>query len=504
MGTIPAPDIFEEAQQVANAPMNAMAEYARVAALKQQTALAQQETQASTLQNQQTQAVNQAYKDAFKPDANGKMQLDMDSLQQSLAQNGHGAAIPGIIEGITKYKQSIGSLQEQQQKIQDGARDAMGNLGYAIQQAKYDPQLVHTLIQDELNDPALGPQQKQQVLQLQGLVTSNPNAIKPLADQWVAQSPAQQQREIERQKAVAAQTAAAAEALKGRFKEVNGALYDLGDGDNPKLVTPQDSADPAQWNKLVDLVAPPTGANQMLNSRTKSEVNFYLKQGNMKAAQDAITKAGEQIGSIEKDIAVATNPQIQGGKVAVATAEGQARANVEAQMARGSNAELANVPPRLVTAATGAADKADTDFANAKSISDRLAQVVAEARGGNKVAYQILPQEGALQVTTSQGVHRINMAEIQNYGGGSLWDSIKGKAGKILSGQSIPANILDDMEKMQGLMAKGSQEKYENTLSSINKRYGSTFSPVEMKNTVSPANTDFFSQFGGKPRNQNP
>lgn len=200
---------------------------------------------------------------------------------------------------------------------------------------------------------------------------------------------------------------------------------------------------------------------------------------------------------IQKDIAVATNPQIQAGKEAVAKAEGEARANIEAQIARGSSAALANVPPHLVPAATAAATKAGDDYAQAKSVADRIAEVMADARKGNKVAYQLLPQEGALQVTTSQGVHRINMAEIQNYGGGSLWDSIKAKAGKALTGESIPKNILDDMEQMQTLMSEGSRSKYLNTLATVNQNYGSTFKPVEMEG-LKPTSNDFFSKFGGK------
>jgi hypothetical protein len=71
------------------------------------------------------------------------------------------------------------------------------------------------------------------------------------------------------------------------------------------------------------------------------------------------------------------------------------------------------------------------------------------ARSGNVVSYQLIPQEGALQITTSQGVHRINMAEIQNYGGGSIFQRMEGNFGKQLTGASIPSSVLSDMEAMQ-------------------------------------------------------
>jgi hypothetical protein len=52
MGTIPAPNIADEAGQIAAAPVNAYAEYARAAQLKQQTQLAAAQTQGAQQENQ--------------------------------------------------------------------------------------------------------------------------------------------------------------------------------------------------------------------------------------------------------------------------------------------------------------------------------------------------------------------------------------------------------------------------------------------------------------------
>jgi hypothetical protein len=230
MGTIPAPNIPQDIAVASQ--QNSAAEYARVAALKQQTAQSQQQTQqaaamgpgqlqmqqeqvrAAQMQNAQVDAMNRAYQGAFKPDANGNMALDTDALQQSLAQNHAGSAIPQIMKGITDYQTAVATHQEQMQKIQTGARDTLGNLGYTIQQAKYDPQLVHTLLADELNDPSLPPQQKQQIAQMQQQIAQNPALIQQMADQWVSQSPAQQAKEIQRQEAAAKATTAGAEQQK--------------------------------------------------------------------------------------------------------------------------------------------------------------------------------------------------------------------------------------------------------------------------------------------------
>jgi len=178
-----------------------------------------------------------------------------------------------------------------------------------------------------------------------------------------------------------------------------------------------------------------------------------------------------------KSEAAATLPY----KVATARAEGEARADIQAKIARGSNAALAEVPPHLVAPASAAANKAGEDYAQAQSVTQRLNAMMDAARRGNVVSYQVLPEEGTLQITTSQGVHRINQAEIQQYaGGGSLWQRMMGHVGKTLTGESIPKSVLDDMAEIQKIQSQGSQLKYNNSLKTINQTYGAKFQPVEM------------------------
>jgi hypothetical protein len=215
------------------------------------------------------------------------------------------------------------------------------------------------------------------------------------------------------------------------------------------------------------------------------------------AAQKVIPEGGglspDTKQQVAKDVAVATNPQIQQGKVQVAAAEGAAKAAQEAKTARGSNAALAQVSPHLVGPASAAANKAGEDYAQAQSVTQRLNAMMDAARKGNVVSYQVLPEEGTLQITTSQGVHRINQAEIQQYaGGGSLWQRMQGHLGKALSGKSIPSSVLDDMQEIQKIQSEGSQLKYNNSLKTINQTYGADFKPVqmdEMKTVQSQAGT---------------
>lgn len=212
-----------------------------------------------------------------------------------------------------------------------------------------------------------------------------------------------------------------------------------------------------------------------------------------KAAQGVIPEGGGLSADAQEKIQadVAARKAEQPLEIAKAVAQGQAVALMQQKIAEGSGAALAGVPAHLVAPATAAANKAGTDYAQAQSVSERLKEMMDAAKNGNVVSYQLIPQEGALQVTTSQGVHRINMAEIQNYGGGSLWQRLEGHLGKQITGESIPASVLKDMEEMQKIQAEGSQTKYENDLKIVNQTYGSKFKPVELEpiksSTASPA-----------------
>jgi hypothetical protein len=253
---------------------NALAEYTRAAQEKQQTALLQQQTVAAQQQNQATQAVNQAYQGAFKKDANGNMTLDTDGLQQALAANGHGAAVPAVMKGILDYQTAKTAQQEQLQKLQAGGADALGSLGYALQQANYDPQLAHTIIQDHLNDPGLDPQHRQQLVQEQQAIAQNPALIKQMADQWVAQSPAQQAKNIERQKAEADTTKAGASQQEADTK--------------------QQEADQKNWEVVAPLgvrVNKVTGEQQPINGAAMSP---QMMEGKYVALQQKLN-SGQQL-----------------------------------------------------------------------------------------------------------------------------------------------------------------------------------------------------------------
>ena len=167
----------------------------------------QEQLKAAQYASAQRAAMDAAYKKAVTVDANGQPNIDTDVLQKTLADAGHGSAIPGILENVTKFQQSKAALTESMQKIQSNGQDMAGNIAKAIQQAKYDPSLAHTLL-DTL------PQGNPQIQQLRQLIDSDPATFRQHVDAAVAQSPSQQKMQNE-------QTVAGIRANNPAMQEMN-------------------------------------------------------------------------------------------------------------------------------------------------------------------------------------------------------------------------------------------------------------------------------------------
>jgi hypothetical protein len=59
-------------------------------------------------------------------------------------------------------------------------------------------------------------------------------------------------------------------------------------------------SDPESVLAQVDKIVPPTGPNATLNMRTKSQLMFALRRGDIDGAKDALKQAAEHIGAVEK------------------------------------------------------------------------------------------------------------------------------------------------------------------------------------------------------------
>jgi hypothetical protein len=467
LSTIPLPALAVQPPQQPQNPLEQYGNLVRLQSLLGSQQLQRQQIQQNALSLQDQENVRKFAPNYIQKDANGKITgYDTDGYFNALM----GAGVnPSTITTMRnqqaeaiKNQAAAGSAQlDLQDKKNDQAYQILEGVRSTVQAPNVDPNTIQTAYRNAL------PR-----LQQLGIDTS----------QYPAQFPGSDALDrfeagLGMHKQIIADAKTVAETQK------NAAQAAL---DQIKVNLSRNSK-PGDFDNVIDQAAPPNGANAALNQRTKGLVNFALQRGDIDSANRAITEMSNQLGAVEKE----TNPQVQAGKVAVATAEGQARANIEAQMLRGSNAAVSNVPPHLVAAATADATKAGTEFAQAQSVTQRLNAMMQAARQGNVIAYQVIPEEGTLQITTSQGVHRINKTEIDQYaGGGSAWDRLVGHVGRQLTGQSIPSNVLDDMARIQQIQADGARSKYENSLKVINQSYGSTFKPVDIgQNANAPAPT---------------
>lgn len=98
-------------------PTIAAADPREVLAFKQQQQAGAQQLQegALALQDKQRQidqmkATNDAYRQAMTVGPDGSADIDTGALTKSLASSGHGSAIPGILEGVNKFKKGVADL----------------------------------------------------------------------------------------------------------------------------------------------------------------------------------------------------------------------------------------------------------------------------------------------------------------------------------------------------------------------------------------------------------
>jgi hypothetical protein len=482
MSSIPAPNIFADAQQISNNPLE---EYSRAQQLQSQAQGIQQQkiqTQSQQLELQDQQNAHTLGPQFLQKDANGKITgFDNEGYYNALIGSGmNPAKVMGMRQQNLTYQTGIAKLGQDQLDLQNKKNEDAYQMVEPIRQLTQDPNADVNHINAAWQ--GIAPRLAQLGVDPKTMPAAFQNPQDAASRLQDMETELGQHKQLLSDAKIQGDTA---EALgKGAEASANAAYT--------QLKTKGANVAPADIHSAVSSVVPANWSDPTLGPRTEARMNFAQQsiadpEKRQQELQSALGDASKEVGAVGKDITVATNPQIQQGRVDVATAEGRARANIEAQVARGSDAALANVPPHLVGPATAAASKAGDDYAQAQSVSQRLKAMMDAAKNGNVVSYQLLPEEGALQVVTSQGIRRINMAEIQNYGGGSLWQNLEGHIGKALTGKSIPVSVLNDMSQMQKIQEEGSQTKYSNTLKTINQNYGSKFQPVQMADI--PSNT---------------
>ena len=244
----------------------------------------------------------------------------------------------------------------------------------------------------------------------------------------------------------------------------------------------------------------------------KEQASTALSRAQLPGAQaESITKQAEAAVAPQKAKLGIQQQQTEIGKNRAQTAEAQAttaHTQLETQFLKSAPAGLQGVQPHLIAPAAAAYAKAGEEYASAHQAAQSLSDFIDAAKSGNKEAVKVVPLQGALEITTAQGVHRINRTEVdQLAGAGSMYDKLAGKINGAISGKSITDDVLNDMKALQQTIDKNATNLHANKVKTINTSYGSHFEPMDFSGAqgggnnspTSPA-SDPFAQFGGKAR----
>jgi hypothetical protein len=178
-----------EAPQI-HGPLDQYAKGVQLKSLLGQQQLQQLQIKDTQDQMAQRQALRQGYKEAIIQGPDGQSSIDFNKLQQSLADSGHGDAVPAIQKSAMEFQESKGKLQKQGQELQVGMQDMYGHAAAAIQAAGYDPKVAHTLLDTMPQSPQLN--------QLRQTIDTDPAKFKQMVDTAKAASPAQQKIQAEK------------------------------------------------------------------------------------------------------------------------------------------------------------------------------------------------------------------------------------------------------------------------------------------------------------------
>lgn len=117
-------------------------------------------------------------------------------------------------------------------------------------------------------------------------------------------------------------------------------------------------------------------------------------------------------------------------------------------------------------------DKVETPYLQARQSAQELRDTIEAAKAGNMTAAQQQALQTTMASIRSQGLNRINLAEIKNTErAGNLWTNIQADFGKAISGQPMPAKLQQDTLEFADLLEKGAYEKYQQGHKQITTRY---------------------------------
>jgi hypothetical protein len=304
MSSIPLPALAIQPQQ----QQNPLGDASKLLALR--SMMNQQTLQQQQIQDQQ--ATTQAMKD-WDP----KTQTYDDLAKMVLKNNGSANAAMGVTQHGLQVQQAVQSLNKDKLDNFIKAHQTVGDTLNGVLNLPDDQlhdgatKAVKSLADAGIMDPQTAATSAQQIQ-----ATTDPTALRQQISNVAKVSLGA--------KAVADQQKTAAETNASNAKAALDQAQTWLDTNKANVIKAYQQ-NPQQLLSQIDAIAPPNGPNAALNARTKSQVQFALGNGDVDGAKAALKQAAEQVGAVEKDVQVATNPQIQQGKEQVAAVEGKNR-----------------------------------------------------------------------------------------------------------------------------------------------------------------------------------
>jgi hypothetical protein len=305
MGSIPLPALDVQQYQP-ESPLNAAAKFEQIRASRQQQQLQDVQLQQQQLQLQDQKTIRDLMPQFVQKDDTGRPTgYDWNGLMQAA----QGKVLP----------QTLFSIQEQQSKLRQMAATATAD------EFKNQQDINNQLYQrSEGLKGITDPNERQQHYQ-QTAMWAQQHGVNVGA--WPAQAPdndhltalesefGMHAQALKDQETQSTTTSNLSKAASERYKEVNGVLMDLQDpSGSPKPVNAS-LLSPSDWHAAIDSTIP-ASMDRQYNMGAHADADLYLKQGNLKAVQDVITKAQEHAGQIGNE----TNPVIQSAKLKLAAA----------------------------------------------------------------------------------------------------------------------------------------------------------------------------------------
>ena len=458
-----------------------LAQYAKVQALK--NGIMQQQTDALDLQQKQQQiagqkALDDAITNAYTRSPDGSLELNADAVTNGLAQKGFGHLVPGVLKNFTDMKESAAKAQSADLAAKNAKNDYVANGLATIHDSNYDPHVAIGVLAHAV-DTGIVPAQQAAALTAQ--IQQNPTAdgVKQILAPIFAASPGFQER-IDKAKtaqaavdsASARQTNAATGTDRLSDERIERALNAAAGATN------QDELNAAR-NQALKLGASPAQVNAIPMQFSADAMSAYTRSRLTPEQRTTADQRAAAEAATEADRKVAQGQRAQELGISAARL-GVERQRFQAETGAQGNQALVNVPLNQRNAALADAVKAGNEAAQAQHAADEMNDLINLARtSGNKIAYAYAPTTGVLTINSANGSKRVNLNEIEAYGGaGSALDKVKEFFGMNATGASIDESKLNDMQQLHGTLAATAQDMYKRKLDVINGTYKSNFAPV--------------------------